>query len=133
MCKTRVARGNRFIDMSGTQVGLNKIKRCLGADNKSGSQIKWLTVCTGCMRELIVLGGNMRYNSTTTKEEYACRKCNRKHGLTYYDKIKIYKEYTVDNEPITHLMGKYDLGAVHQIDFFPNTFHIESVSFLTLR
>jgi 23S rRNA (uracil1939-C5)-methyltransferase len=31
------------------------------------------------------------------------------------------------------LREKYDLGAVHQIDFFPNTFHIESVSFLTLR
>jgi 23S rRNA (uracil1939-C5)-methyltransferase len=27
----------------------------------------------------------------------------------------------------------YDLQSVHQIDFFPNTFHIESVSFLRIR
>jgi 23S rRNA (uracil1939-C5)-methyltransferase len=27
----------------------------------------------------------------------------------------------------------YDLQSVHQIDFFPNTFHIESISFLKIR
>jgi 23S rRNA (uracil1939-C5)-methyltransferase len=31
------------------------------------------------------------------------------------------------------LKEKYDLQSVHQIDFFPNTFHIESVSFLSIR
>ncbi len=31
------------------------------------------------------------------------------------------------------LKEKYDLQSVHQIDFFPNTFHIESISFLNLR
>ena len=28
---------------------------------------------------------------------------------------------------------KYDITSVRQIDFFPNTFHIESIAFLTLR
>jgi 23S rRNA (uracil1939-C5)-methyltransferase len=31
------------------------------------------------------------------------------------------------------LKEKYDLQSVHQIDFFPNTFHIESISFLNIR
>ncbi len=31
------------------------------------------------------------------------------------------------------LKEKYDLQSVHQIDFFPNTFHIESISFLRIR
>jgi 23S rRNA (uracil1939-C5)-methyltransferase len=31
------------------------------------------------------------------------------------------------------LREKYDVQSVHQIDFFPNTFHIESVSFLSIR
>ena len=31
------------------------------------------------------------------------------------------------------LKEKYDVQSVHQIDFFPNTFHIESISFLKIR
>ena len=31
------------------------------------------------------------------------------------------------------LKEKYDVQSVQQIDFFPNTFHIESVSFLSIR
>ena len=31
------------------------------------------------------------------------------------------------------LKEKYDVQSVHQIDFFPNTFHIESISFLSIR
>lgn len=31
------------------------------------------------------------------------------------------------------LTAKYDIRSVRQIDFFPNTFHIESIAFLTVR
>ncbi len=31
------------------------------------------------------------------------------------------------------LKERYEVRSVHQIDFFPNTFHIESISFLTVR
>lgn len=31
------------------------------------------------------------------------------------------------------LKEKYDVQSVHQIDFFPNTFHIESITFLSIR
>lgn len=34
---------------------------------------------------------------------------------------------------LKRLKEKYDLQSVHQIDFFPNTFHIESISFLKIR
>jgi len=31
------------------------------------------------------------------------------------------------------LKAKYDIASVRQIDFFPNTYHIEAVAFLRLR
>lgn len=31
------------------------------------------------------------------------------------------------------LKEKYEVRSIHQIDFFPNTFHIESISFLSIR
>ena len=31
------------------------------------------------------------------------------------------------------LKDKYEIQTVRQIDFFPNTFHIETIAFLQLR